>query len=257
MIQILVKTARWLTGPVIFKKRLPPEFGSAKVCVTSRSDIRLLVPGWKESAPDLLQVVDRYVRKGDTVWDIGSNLGILSFCSSMRAGTGGKVYSLEADPRYADIQNRTLMQFPDDAARVDILCAAVADSLGILELAIPKKGHARNHLSVVAGNLAGETEVCKPVITVTLDWLLDRWTKPDFIKIDVEGAEVMAVRGGDRLFREARPIAYIECAKENRQFMTDYFRAIDYEFFALDHEGNESPTPHFVFNTVVKPREKC
>lgn len=254
MIQALVKTARWMTGPVIFKKRLPAKFGSARICVTSRSDIRLLVPGWEKSAPDLMQVVDRYVKAGETVWDIGSNLGILSFCSAMRAGPSGRVYTLEADPRYADIQSRTLMQFPSGAARVDILCAAVADSIGILELSIPKKGHARNHLSSVAGNSAGETEICKPVVTVTLDWLLEHWQKPDFVKIDVEGAEVMAVRGGERLFREVRPIAYIECAKENRKFMTDYFKELQYDFFALDNTGNERPVQEFVFNTVVKPR---
>ncbi|MCX6875066.1 MAG: FkbM family methyltransferase [Verrucomicrobia bacterium] len=202
-------------------------------------------------------VVDRYVRENDTVWDIGSNLGILSFCAALRAGASGQVYSLEADPRYADIQSRSLMRFPAHAARVDILCAAVAGEMGILELLIPKKGHARNHLTSVGGNSAGEAEVCKPVITVTLDWLLDHWQAPDFVKIDVEGAEVLAVQGGSRLFREVRPASYIECAKENRKFMTDYFKGLDYEFFALDDSGNEQAIPEFVFNTVVKPREKC
>jgi FkbM family methyltransferase len=257
MIRILVAIARKLTGPFIFRKRLPGVFGSGRIYVTTRSDIRLLVPGWKSSAGDLVQVVDRYVKQGDVVWDIGSNLGILSFCSSLRSGKGGRVYSLEADTRYADIQSRTLKQFPEGAASVDVLCAAVADGIGLLELLIPKKGHARNHLTSVAGNRAGDAENYKPVVTITLDWLLERWKTPDFIKIDVEGAEVLAINGAERLFREARPIGYIECAKENRPVMTAFFKRMGYALFAIDDSGAERRVPEFVFNTIVKPEEKC
>src|SRR6056297_2081472 len=115
MLKTSVSIARKVTGPFLFRKRLPRRFGNGKILVTTRSDIRLMVPGWKSSADDLVRVVDLYVKQGDVVWDIGSNLGILSFCSSLRCGESGRVYSLEADTRYADMQSRTLRQFPDRA----------------------------------------------------------------------------------------------------------------------------------------------
>lgn len=249
--------ARSLTAPFLFKKRLPRDFGRAKILVTSRADIRLLAPDMEPSAADLFAVVRNYVAEGATVWDIGSNLGILSFCSALKTGRNGHVYSLEADSRYADIQSRTLKTSPEKAGNVFILCAAVADKQGILDLEIPKRGHARNHLNIVEGNDADETDMIKQVVTCTLDWLLDYWRPPDFVKIDVEGAELLAVAGGRTLFAEHRPIAYIECARANAEKMTRYFSNLEYRLFSLDSDGVERPIEKFVFNTIAKPAENC
>lgn len=256
MIQSIVRATRTITGPLVYRKRLPKDFGRQRIHVTTRSDIRLLMPGLQRSAGDLFIVVRKYVNPGSIVWDIGSNLGILTFSSAMQVGTKGEVYSLEADPRYADLQSRTLRELSDSAGKVSILCAAIADRAGILDLVIPKKGHARNHLNVVGGNSAGDADMTKQVVTLTLDWLLDHWNRPDFIKIDVEGAEALAIEGGKRLFADIRPIGYIECAPENIEFMTEYFTNIDYDLFTLDTNGEERQATRFAFNTIVKPRTR-
>lgn len=257
MKETIVKILRKLTQSFLFHKKLPAAFGNHRILVTSRSDIRLLAPGLERAAGDLFHAVGNYVTESDTVWDIGSNLGILTFCSAVKVGPRGHVYSLEADPRYADIQSRTLRNFTGNSGKVSILCAAVADRPGVLELVIPKKGHARNHLSVVAGNTAGEGEMTKQVVTLTLDWLLDFWPAPQFIKIDVEGAEVLAIQGAERLFTEARPLCYIECSSENSEAMTRFFKERKYQLYSLDETGQEHPIDEFVFNTVAKPKEKC
>lgn len=253
----LVQLARTLTGPFLYWKALPTEFGKERILVTSRSDIRLLAPGLKRASGDLFHVVNSYVSERDTVWDIGSNLGILTFSSAIRVGIHGRVYSLEADPRYADIQSRTLRTFTKNSGQVSILCAAVADQSGVLDLLIPRKGHARNHLGIVSGNSAGEAEMTKQVVTVTLDWLLNFWNPPQFVKIDVEGAELLAIKGGEKLFSEVRPSCYIECSPENSELMTIFFKERDYLLYSLDGSGNEILVDRFVFNTVVKPKEKC
>lgn len=253
----LVKFARHLTEPFLYRKTLPTEFGKERILVTSRSDIRFLTPGLERAAGDLFRVVNNYVSEGDTVWDIGSNLGILTFCSAVRVGMDGHVYSLEADPRYADIQTRTLRTFTKRAGQISILCAAVADKPGVLDLVIPRKGHSRNHLAVVTGNSAGEAEMTKQVLSVTLDWLLTYWRPPRFIKLDVEGAELLAVKGGDKLFGKIRPTGYIECSPEHSDLMTTFFKERRYLLYSLDRLGNETLVDRFVFNTVVKPRELC
>ena len=97
----------------------------------------------------------------------------------------------------------------------------------------------------------------KQVVTVTLDWLLNYWNPPQFVKIDVEGAELLAIKGGGKLFSEVRPSCYIECSPENSELMTVFFKERDYLLYSLDGLGNETLVDRFAFNTVVKPKEKC
>lgn len=257
MKSLIIRFLRKLTTHFIFKKSLPSEFGSAKIFVSSRSDIRMLAPGLKRSANDLFLIVSNLIKPNDIVWDIGSNLGILTFSSAIKVGRNGKVFSLEADPKYSEIQTKTLSIFNCESAPISILCAAVSDRIGILDLIIPKKGHSRNHLSIVTGNSAGEKETSKQVVTLTLDWLLDYWDVPDFIKIDVEGAELLTTSGAGRVFLEIRPIAYIECSAVNQDEMTKFFKEKKYRLFSMDNHGTISPTDKFVFNTIVMPEEKC
>ena len=48
------------------------------------------------------------------------------------------------------------------------------------------------------------------MVSVTGDFLLDHWPAPDFVKMDVEGAELLALQGAGRLLEEVRPTFYIE-----------------------------------------------
>jgi len=62
----------------VYPKQLPKSFGGASIYVSPRADRRVLYPGWKKRAGDLMIVADKNVNKGDVVWDIGGNLGIFS-----------------------------------------------------------------------------------------------------------------------------------------------------------------------------------
>lgn len=250
---LLAQIARFVTGRFVFKKRLPHGFGKGQIRVTSRSDIRLLLPGFRGVGADLFTVSNKYIRAGDCVWDLGSNLGIFAFSAAAKAGPSGMVFSLEADPKYAEIQNQTIAELPSEYASTRVLCAAVADSIGILELAIPKNGHSRNHLAKVTGNSATNVEFMKQVPTITCDFLADHWAKPNFVKIDIEGAELLALRSAKRLLNEFRPMIYIEVNQENQKEVTALLQSANYRLFCLDEHGNEQPVRECAFNTIAKP----
>jgi FkbM family methyltransferase len=252
----IAKVARKLSGGTVFRKRLPSEFGGARVNVTSRSDIRLLAPGFARSSSDLMQVASRYVKEGSCVWDIGSNLGIFSFCASWKAGPQGRVFTLEADPYYAELQNRTVLSLPKGYSPVTPLCAAVADEMGILDLCIPKRGHSRNHLMKVEGNEAGETESKKQVVSLTADFLLHYWPMPDLVKIDVEGAEILFLRGATRLLENVRPILYIEVSEANSNLATEILSSFKYDTFTLEPDGSEKHVEKCAFNSIARPKER-
>lgn len=179
------------------------------------------------------QLVTRHiVRPGMCVGDVGANLGIRSVLAAFKVGGEGAVYALEADPAYADRIFRSSQKFSDAYQPIQVLCAEIAGDSGVLEFAVAAKGHARNKLSSVAEE-DFEVEARKMAPAYTGDDLLSIWRRPDFIKMDVEGAKLAALRGSHQLLTTARPIFYIEVAPENQPEVTELFRDHDYDLGAL------------------------
>jgi FkbM family methyltransferase len=252
----LARLARHVTGRFTFRKRLPAEFGAARLHVTTRSDVRLLAPGFSRTATDLFQVARAHIKAGDCVWDIGSNVGIFSVCAAWKAGPRGKVFALEADPCYADLLYRSARSLSERYASVTTLCAAVADRFSILELAIPRRGHSRNHLRIVSGMDDQETEAVKQVVSVTCDFLLARWPRPDFVKIDIEGAELLFLAGAGQMLSTARPGLYLEVSPANCDEITDLLLSHRYVLSRVAADGTATRVNRCEFNTLAQPIEQ-
>lgn len=92
-------------------------------------------------------------------------------------------------------------------------------------------------------------------MTVTMDFLREFWPAPDFLKIDVEGAELMVLRGADKILRQDRPVIYIEVNADNREAATDIFKRYNYQLFSIDQSGNETKIEMCQYNTLAKPLE--
>jgi hypothetical protein len=90
----------------------------------------------------------------------------------------------------------------------------------------------------------------RTIATLTLDILLDCTFKPDFIKIDVEGAEKMVLDGGSRTLCTARPILYVEVSAGNCDAVTAILRSHQYRLV----DGNtRRPIECCSFNTLAFP----
>lgn len=239
-------------------RRLPSDLGSSPVYVSPRSDIRLLSWNLTPAAGDLFTIVRRFVRAGDDVWDIGANLGLFCFAAAAKAGPDGRVLAIEPDARHVELLLKSRRRLAATCASVDILSCAVSEQMGLATLAVSSRGHARNHLAEVAGNDAGETTERKSVVTITLDWLLDHHPAPRFVKIDVEGAEVLTLRGAQRLLTDVRPSIYLEVAPEHCGVVTEMLHAHGYELFdpLTDPTGWPLPISHCEFNTLAIPEEQ-
>ncbi len=88
------------------------------------------------------------------------------------------------------------------------------------------------------------------VPTLTLDFLLQHTFQPDFVKIDVEGAERLVLDGGSNLLRVIRPSFYIEVASHNKNIITDIFKSYSYRL--VDGETRK-PTDRCTQNTLAFP----
>lgn len=252
---------RGLLGKIHLTKNLPPRFDSRPIVVTPDSRIKFLWPGstiFEDEYGELLDVAARYVDSGDTVWDIGSNVGVFSFAAANQTGEEGTVLSVEPDIELVRLLRKSAQRRKNIDLSVEVLPAAVADKCGVFAFRIAERGRTANALETE--QRADQNQIVRErqlVPAVTLDQLLEVSSPPDVIKVDVEGAEDLVLQGGKRVLNEVRPILYCEVGKEKQGRVTELLRQVEYGIF----EPNESldvsqERDQCVFNTLAVPRER-
>lgn len=155
---------------------------------------------------DLVALGRDHCTPESSVWDIGANCGVLAFS----AAGAGQIVAVEADPFLANLLQQSVAM---NGVPVAIVPAAVWSEAGELaSFTIAARGRASNHLTVTGGNGNPGERARLTVPTITLDSLLTTFRPPTLVKIDVEGAEVAALKGARRLLTEVRPAIYLEIA---------------------------------------------
>lgn len=140
----------------------------------------------------------RLVRPGDTVFDVGANVGYTMLLLSSLVGDEGKVVAFEPGRRaFASLSRNA-------EARGNIHLRQVAASEGA--------GEATFHETPMSDisslePVAGATEFTVP--TVSLDSVASEVGMPAFIKIDVEGHEPSVLRGMVTIFAAEHPPAVL------------------------------------------------
>lgn len=88
------------------------------------------------------------------------------------------------------------------------------------------------------------------VPTVTLDHLLNHFPAPDVVKIDIEGAEALALAGATSVLKQC-PVILCEVAAENADAVRDLLVPHGYRFYDGDLAGLRSPVDHPPYSTVA------
>jgi hypothetical protein len=97
---------------------------------------------------------------------------------------------------------------------VEVLPAAASDRPGVDRFHIARRCRSTNHLDGYGTTQTGGSRSVEIVPTVTLDSLLDQFPRPDVLKIDVERAESLVLRGA-RSVLAGLPALICEVAAEN------------------------------------------
>ncbi len=152
------------------------------------------------------------IKPGDTVIDVGANVGQMTLEMAYLVGPEGKVFAVEPGPGNLRVlrQHVAANGYSD---RVEIIEAACSDVNGqTVELKIygeSTEAVGSGH-TLMANYDPTETELDIPAVllkvdTISLDWLCAGDLRPNVIKIDVEGAEVLVLRGAQRILELSRP----------------------------------------------------
>lgn len=241
----------------IIKRHLPKRLGGDPIFVTPDSALRYWSPNLDSTFQPLFRWAENYVAKGDVVWDIGANVGLFGFAAAHVAGTAGAVIALEPDAFLVELLRRSAAGQSTDCAPVTIVPAAVSDEIHLASFSVAARGRSANHLSDVSGStMHGGARRTDCVLTVTLDWLCATCPPPDVVKIDVEGAEMLTLRGGTTTLTDHRPLVICESRLTTRDEVTHFLRKHDYALFDAD-DPYDGELNVVCYNTLAVPRERA
>jgi FkbM family methyltransferase len=190
-----------------------PWYGGTRVESQVGTDMSLALFVAGRFEPNEFALLDRVVTPGMTVIDGGANEGVYSLFAATRTGPTGRVLAIEPSPRELARLRRNLLL--SAITNVDVAEVALAEEEGTLDLLIAEDAHAgQNTLGdFMYAGVVGRGRV--PVRTVTLDALLRQLgiERVDVIKLDLEGAEVRALRGAGETLRANAPLLMLEAAE--------------------------------------------
>lgn len=214
-----------------FRYHLPQSYGGCRLYITPEAGLRFWIPSRGIKADEnLLKNALEIVRPGSVVWDVGANMGLFSFAAAGLAGPQGRVYAFEPDAVMARLLRRSARLNPQ-AAPVEVVPCAVAQDLGLARFEIALRSRASNALEGYQLSQGGGVREIETVVTVSLDWLARQLPPPDVLKIDVEGAELMAFRGARQLLETKRPILLFELTRPNWNEESRLLNKLGYTLF--------------------------
>ncbi|MBI4617029.1 MAG: FkbM family methyltransferase [Planctomycetes bacterium] len=197
--------------------------------------------------PGVQAVCERLVAPGCVAWDVGANVGFITLALARLAGPSGRVVAFEPRPDAAALvrANAALNRF----AHVDVRECAASDSTGRATF------HVRGMAPTSGLAVSGVPDVrTLEVATTRLDDLAGI-PAPDFVKMDIEGSEVEALKGMARLLAGKRPVLAIENHGRTGE-VAAILRAAGYLIQVL---GRSDEFPHAPWNSiaVAVPEERA
>jgi len=148
------------------------------------------------------------VKRDMMVFDIGSNWGLFTISGSRLTGENGKVYSFEPNP--SEREKLTQNVLLNKINNITIFPIAVSDKNGMQHFYLPPSGKGA-YSSIERPNIAESCTEIK-VVTTTIDSFLtsNEIKRIDTMKIDVEGAELLVLKGAEKAIESFKPFILME-----------------------------------------------
>jgi FkbM family methyltransferase len=153
--------------------------------------------------------VERVLRPGMIVLDIGAHHGYYTLLASTKVGPTGRVISFEPSPRERDFLLRHLWM--NRCENVVVESAALGNDPGMAEFFVVE-GTESGCNSLRPPNVDKPVEICR-VQVHRWDQYAERESvgQLDFVKLDAEGGELEILRGAERMLEQApRPVILAE-----------------------------------------------
>jgi FkbM family methyltransferase len=186
-----------------FEDRLAADVGGWRYGCDLRNVIAREACLTGRTAPAETAAVLAALPRGGTFVDVGANWGYFTLVAAHAVGPNGRVLALEPDPRMAAELRGNVAR--NGIAHVTVLEAAASEGAGEAVLAGYAEADRNRGVSSLVAVPAGDAPSFA-VRTARLDALMDEHgiARADLVKIDVEGAEELVLRGMARGLAEGR-----------------------------------------------------
>ncbi|MBT7481410.1 MAG: FkbM family methyltransferase [Flavobacteriales bacterium] len=192
---------------------------------------------YRNIEPDFQKILKKNISEGDTVLDVGANIGYVSVALSKLVGDKGKVFSFEAIPHTSSefIENISL----NNCSNITLIQKALSNENKKVTFRIPDKGINHSMASMVWHKKEDNT-INVEVDSIILDEDKDlKNLSPSFVKIDVEGSEGMVISGMKELISREKPIIYIECSDKGRETVWNTLKDLNYSCYFNSNNEEE------------------
>ncbi len=145
---------------------------------------------------------ERTLQTGDCLYDIGAHAGYYSLIASRLVDSTGDVFAFE--PVASNIDYLTKHIAINGLTNVHIIESAVSDTNGLVPF------------SFESGSAIGRItkQGAASVRSVSLDEFIGNHRHPTHLKIDVEGAEMLALKGAQHFLRAKKPTIFLAMHSE-------------------------------------------
>ena len=175
--------------------------------------------------PQVHNVYDLFLKPGCVFFDVGANVGLHSYYVS-RKFNGAKVYAFEPLPANAAYIRSAIKL--NHISNISLYEEAVSDKPGTAFFDQSVNNH--------QGRLSKTNDGIQVTITSLDVFITEKNIKPDFIKIDVEGAESLVMDGFKNCIRNMQPVMIIEVHEiDQSDKLLAYFRPINYKLCRLHY----------------------
>lgn len=194
----------------------------------------------------LSRYINCFVRPDDVCIDGGANVGLVTLLMAKTVGGGGRVYAVEPGDVYLERLRKNLELNPSLAGVVRIMPVGLSDREGML-LWSPDPNAPYNAWFMPFVEVPVDSAVSLPVTTLDALARSEGLNRLDFVKLDLEGMELWALRGASEVLARYRPAVLFESLEmwRNTRGLTDVFRQIGellveagYDLYYLPTEGN-------------------
>jgi FkbM family methyltransferase len=162
-----------------------------------------------------LDLVESLVRPGESAVDIGANHGMWTLALSRVVGEDGRVFSFEPVPFTFGVLK--IVARRGGLANVTLINKGCSDRVATMRMTVPlqRSGSSDDLQAHLAERRPADTGEAQSSVEVscemtTLDAVLDEAEAVSLIKLDIEGAELLALRGAAATIARRRPAIVCE-----------------------------------------------